>query len=434
MPEYQDDSSSSNELKNARKRRRSSRLSDAVNKKRKIINPAKSAYTDIEADYYRTLCTHDKNRISEIEHNLHTLSSSNVPVRFKILNFDVCDVIKSQAIRQVDVLNQMEHLPGVNTKVAQWVDTFIKIPFGKYSKLGVSNSSSAAEKSTFIKKVVDDLHKEIHGHDIAKKQFTRLIAQWISNKESKGIAVGIHGPMGCGKTSFVKSLCKSLNLPCGFVQLGGISDGSYLEGHGYTYEGSKPGKLIDILIKTQCMNPVIFFDELDKISNTPKGDEIVNMLIHLIDFVQNDKFTDKYFADIDIDLSRCIFVFSYNDESAINPILRDRLIRIETDGYKLKDKIIIASEYMIPEILKEFNIDISDLEFTEEIIIELIHHVDEEKGVRNLKRGIVDIISNINFQRILNNLAFTKYTVCSKDIKSFVQVNKKKGGFSSMYL
>ena len=121
--------------------------------------------------------------------------------------------------------------------------------------------------------------------------------------------------------------------------MGGATDSSFLEGHSYTYEGSNWGKIVDILIQSKCMNPVIYFDELDKISGTPKGEEIIGILTHLTDTTQNSQFHDKYFSSLDFDLSKALFIFSYNDEDKINPILRDRMYRIETKGYKKKDKI-----------------------------------------------------------------------------------------------
>jgi len=112
----------------------------------------------------------------------------------------------------------------------------------------------------------------------------------------------------------------------------------FLEGHSYTYEGSTWGKIIDHLIQCKYMNPVFFFDELDKVSDTPRGEEIIGILTHLTDTTQNSKFHDKYFSELDFDLSRCLFIFSYNDESKINPILLDRMYRVQTNGYDYKRK------------------------------------------------------------------------------------------------
>ena len=113
--------------------------------------------------------------------------------------------------------------------------------------------------------------------------------------------------MGTGKTTLVKDgISKILNRPFALIALGGATDSSCLEGHGYTYEGSTWGKIVDILIQTRCSNPIIYFDELDKISDTPRGEEIIGILTHLIDATQNNNFHDKYFSEIDFDLSKAL--------------------------------------------------------------------------------------------------------------------------------
>ena len=139
---------------------------------------------------------------------------------------------------------------------------------------------------------------------------------WINGKES-GYCLGFEGPPGVGKTSLAKKgLANCLkdenneSRPFAFIAIGGSSNGSTLEGHNYTYVGSQWGKIVDILVQSKCMNPVIYFDELDKVSDTPKGEEIIGILTHLTDTSQNDKFHDKYFSEIEFDLSKVLFIFS----------------------------------------------------------------------------------------------------------------------------
>merc|ERR1711871_930288 len=124
-----------------------------------------------------------------------------------------------------------------------------------------------------------------------------------------------------------------------------MQNSDFMIGHDYTYEGGKPGRIVEILQECQCMNPVIYFDELDKISDTPKGEEIAGVLCHLTDPSQNDEFHDKYFSGIDFDISKAIFIFSYNDESKVNKILLDRMTKIHTTGFGIKDKVQISKNY-----------------------------------------------------------------------------------------
>ena len=167
-----------------------------------------------------------------------------------------------------------------------------------------------------VKSTLDDA---VHGHDAAKRQIQRVIGQWI-NGEHGGYCFGFEGPPGLGKTSLAKrGLAKCLtdndesSRPFAFIAMGGSSNGSFLQGHSYTYVGSTWGKIVDILMDSKCMNPIIFIDELDKVSNTEHGKELIGILTHLIDGSQNDGFQDRYFSGIPIDLSKALFIFSYND-------------------------------------------------------------------------------------------------------------------------
>ena len=193
-----------------------------------------------------------------------------------------------------------------------------------------------------------------------------------------------------------------MNRPFAFIPLGGATDSTYLEGHSYTYEGSIWGKIVDTLIQCQSMTPIFYFDELDKVSGTAKGDEIIGILTHLTDTTQNSQFHDKYFSNIDFDLSRALFIFSYNDENMVNPILRDRMYRIQTDGYTAKEKTTIARDYLLPAIRKNLNIRPEDVLINDDILNYIIRtHAKDEKGVRNLKRCLEIIHSKVNLYRLM---------------------------------
>lgn len=247
------------------------------------------------------------------------------------------------------------------------------------------------------------LNDAVYGLNDAKMQIMQMLGQLITNPSAIGSAIAIHGPPGTGKTSLVKEgISKILNRPFAFIALGGATDSSFLEGHSYTYEGSTWGKIVQILIDSKCMNPVIYFDELDKISDTPKGEEIAGILTHLTDTSQNTQFHDKYFAEIDFDLSKCLFIFSYNDESKVNPILKDRMYRIQTKGYNQKQKTTISNQYLLPRIREQ-------VKFTEQDIIipdtTLQYIIDgfclKEDGVRNLKRCLEIIHTKLNLYRLM---------------------------------
>jgi ATP-dependent Lon protease len=193
-----------------------------------------------------------------------------------------------------------------------------------------------------------------------------------------------------------------LNRPFAFIALGGATDSSFLEGHGYTYEGSTWGKIVQTLIDSKSMNPVFYFDELDKISDTPRGEEIVGILTHLTDTSQNSQFHDKYFSEINFDLSKCLFIFSYNDESKVNPILKDRMYRIKTKGYSGKEKGCISSNYLLPKIREQVKFNEEDIIIPDDVITHIIEtHCNKEDGVRNLKRCLEIIHTKLNLYRLM---------------------------------
>jgi ATP-dependent Lon protease len=291
-------------------------------------------------------------------------------------------------------------------KIQEWLHGFLRIPFGIYRNLPVAKTDGRTACSRFMHESARILDESIYGHTVAKMQLIQYIGQLIANPDTAGNAIAIYGPPGTGKTSLIQNgVSKILHRPFHFISLGGSTDSSLLIGHGYTYEGSVWGRIVDILMQSQCMNPIIYFDELDKVSETEKGEEIIGILTHLTDITQNHHFHDRYFSGIDFDLSRVLFIFSYNDQTKINRILRDRMHNIEVKGFTVKDKIQIARKFLIPKIEEQlllaaadFNIEIDNVVLTH--IIE--KYTENEKGVRNLKRAIETIWTKINLIQFID--------------------------------
>ena len=265
------------------------------------------------------------------------------------------------------------------------------------------------EKKDYLHNVNKILDKCIYGHKDAKKQISRLIGQWMNGKMT-GTCIGFCGPPGVGKTSICKNgLSKCLidkdgnTRPFAFLPLGGTSNGPLLEGHHYTYLGSTWGKIVDILLQSKCMNPIIYIDELDKISNTENGKEIMSILTHLTDPTQNMEFNDRYFAGIPLDLSKAIFVFSYNDSNKVDRILRDRIHEIQIKPLNKNEKIKITKNYLLPDILTMVGFNMDDIYIKNNEIEFLIENYTYEAGVRKLNEHLLILIREINLRLIMDD-------------------------------
>jgi ATP-dependent Lon protease len=233
--------------------------------------------------------------------------------------------------------------------------------------------------------------------DNVKEEIIDCISQMIStNNSGMPRVICLQGSAGCGKTNIIRNgVSKVLNRPFHQINMGGISDADYLIGHESTYVSSKPGMIVQSLINSKVMNPIIFMDEIDKISKTEKGDDIQSVLIHLTDPIQNSDFQDKYFSGLSIDISKVLFIFSCNDDSKISPILKDRLNIIRVKEPTVADKAVIGKKYILKELIP--NIGLNEVDIDEEDVKYIINkYCKEDVGLRSLKKCIETILMKIN--------------------------------------
>jgi ATP-dependent Lon protease len=397
-----------------------------------------------EYDYFMSLSIENQLQLLEKLKNIHSIHKNpDIPFRFKILESSIPDTYKKLILSKYDHFSSMLPFDPSYNKLKQWIDTFMMIPFNQYAVLPIKLDDGIDACQTFMENAKDILDQTVYGLNDVKFQIMQFIGQHITNPTSVGSAIAVQGPMGTGKTTLIKEgISKILNRPFELIALGGATDCCYLEGHSYTYESSTYGKIVEILIKSKCMNPIIYFDELDKVSTTPKGQEIISILTHLIDTSQNDKFHDRYFSELEFDLSQCLFIFSYNDESLVNPILKDRMYTITVDGYDTPDKLIIANDYLIPSI--QSFVCLNDIVIPTETIQYIIEHYTKEKGVRNLKRCIEIIYTKLNLYRLTKpttklfeedriNVQFP-FTVTIDIVKKLIKDKTKIPSYYNLYL
>jgi len=282
------------------------------------------------------------------------------------------------------------------SKYKTWLNTLLTIPFNKYHSNNITNTTNLVQIKEYLIHIRQLLDKNLSFLDYPKDQILNIIAQLIRNPNSQINAIGLYGNKGIGKTHFIESISEALGRPLIRISLGGNTDVQSLKGHNFTYIGSKQGKIIDGLIESKVMNPIIFFDEIDKISQSHHGSDITGFLIHLIDLTTNSKFNgDEYFSGIELDLSRTLFIFTYNDPELVDSILADRLYKIKINNYTKQEKIHITTKHLINTILKEFNLTNNDIQLSQEIIEEIVH-LSNDSGMRSIKNNIHLIISRLN--------------------------------------
>ena len=366
---------------------------------------------DEEQEYFDDLPKGKQKKLKKQMKQLAALvDSGDKPHKFRILDMPIADPVKANVIKKLDTLAEMDEMGNDTYKLRAWVDGFLRIPFGQTVPLPVKLDDGPKPCSEFLADTRKTLDKAVYGMQSAKTQIMQILAQWISNPDSVGNVIALKGPMGVGKTSFAKNgVATVLKRPFEFFSLGGAADSANFVGHSYTYEGSMWGRVVDSLMNARCMNPVMYFDELDKVSTTPHGEEIVSLLIHMTDRSQNSQFHDRYFAGVDIDLSQCLFIFSFNDESKVHPILKDRMQVIHCSGYTAEEKKVILNQYVWPQILERIKME-KDLTISEDAVKHLINEYSkDEEGVRTLIRAVETLVTRINLLRIADEETAKSY-------------------------
>jgi ATP-dependent Lon protease len=385
------------------KRYKIKKESEIVQKFFKLMTqPVETETIDDHIDQFKALKEDEQKRmIAALENRPKTKEQ---PVMFKILNMNTTPEIQAQLMAKYNNIQALDPASGEYYKMRNWLDKATSLPLGVRKQMPVKIEDGPEACSAFMMRARKCLDEAIYGQNEAKLQILQFIAGKITNPQASGMSLLLIGPPGIGKTSLIKQgIAKALDWPFQFISLGGDSDASTFNGHQMVYEGSHCGKIVHSLIAAKSMSMVLMFDELDKISSTPKGEEIQNLLVHLTDSAQNSDFEDKYLSGIPLDLSQSMFVFSANDIGKIDKVLLDRFTVIHLDGYGSKEKIEIAERFLLPGAMRQVNLA-ERVGVPKDVLSHIMEtYAKEEKGVRELKRCMDQIAQKLNMLRLFNS-------------------------------
>ncbi|WP_303820396.1 endopeptidase La [Ruminococcus flavefaciens] len=333
-----------------------------------------------------------------------------------IMELKLDEKSKEKLLKEADKLTKLPPSSQEAFVIKNYLDTVLDLPWGKYTKAKLS-----MEKAETV------LEKDHYGLKKVKERILEFLAVYMLNPEIKGQIICLAGPPGIGKTSIAKSIAKAMGRKYARVSLGGVRDEADIRGHRKTYVGAMPGRIITAISQAGSANPLILFDEIDKLCSDIKGDPSSAML-EVLDAEQNNAFRD-HFIEVPFDLSKAVFITTANNVGAIPAPLLDRMEVIELPSYTAEEKFHIAKEHLIPKQIKEHGLKASQLKISDDAIDELIQYYTKEAGVRSLERSIASLCRK-TARRIAAD-EVKRVTIKAKDINGYLGIRKYLGDLSS---
>lgn len=333
-----------------------------------------------------------------------------------IMELKIDEKSKEKLLKEADKLTKLPPFSQEAFVIKNYLDTVLDLPWGKYTKAKLSLDKAEAV-----------LEKEHYGLKKVKERILEFLAVHILNPEIKGQIICLAGPPGIGKTSIAKSVAKAMGRKYARVSLGGVRDEADIRGHRKTYVGAMPGRIITALQQADSANPLILFDEIDKLCSDIKGDPSSAML-EVLDSEQNSAFRD-HFLEVPFDLSKAVFITTANNVSAIPTPLLDRMEVIELPSYTAEEKFHIAKDHLVPKQLKEHGLKAAQLKISDDAIKDVISFYTKEAGVRSLERSIASICRKAARKIAANEVK--RISIKGANLREYLGIRKYISDFSS---
>lgn len=337
---------------------------------------------------------------NELE-KLKSITTSDIDLKKQVLlSKNMPDHIKKICLEK---LEELKNANNETYKIKMYVNILVQFPWPSDLDDNIFRIVASDKKKSkeFLENVENKLNLQIFGHKLAKNKTLQILAKLISVQGSHISPIALSGPPGVGKTKFAQVLADCLDIPFVQITLGGQNDGELLHGHGYTYSGAQPGLIVKKMVDAGSARCIMYFDELDKcVSKNGQVNELMSILIHLTDPMTNGSFQDRFFQEITFPLNKVIFMFSFNDTSKIDKILLDRMEVLDVESYSIKEKIIIANDYLLKQLCKDVGFEHKSIDFSNEVLTKIIEDYTFEPGVRSLKRSLENILLKLNIDKI----------------------------------
>jgi len=345
----------------------------------------------------------------------------------KVLQHELGDDGDEEIAEYADKIESMKLSEEVEKKLLKEVDRLAKQPFGSAEASVIRNYldvclempwNKTTRDRADVEKARTILEKDHYGLDKVKERILEFIAVRQINPDAKGKILCLVGPPGVGKTSIAISVARAMNRKLARLSLGGVRDEADIRGHRKTYIGAMPGRIIDAIIRSGSMNPLMVLDEIDKLGNDMRGDP-ASALLEVLDAEQNYAFRD-HFLELPVDLSRVMFITTANTLDTIPRPLLDRMEVIELSSYTDEEKLQIAKRHLMAKQRKEHGLKPSQLKITDGALREVITGYTKESGVRVLERQIGKLCRKAAMQIVTDGVK--SVTVTEKDLRELLGV------------
>lgn len=327
----------------------------------------------------------------------------------KIASADLPDEVRAKLFREYNHLQQVQFGSPENALLRNYLETCLNLPWNEKTKDRVDIDVA--------RHILDEDHD---GLEKIKERIIEYLAVKQLSPELRHQIICLVGPPGTGKTSIAASVARAMKRKYVRVSLGGVRDEADIRGHRKTYIGAMPGRIITALCDAKVKNPLILFDEVDKLTRDSHGDPSA-ALLEVLDAEQNKNFRD-HFIELPFDLSDCMFICTANTADTIPKPLYDRMEIIELSAYTRSEKLSIAKNHLIPKQCKRHGIDRRRFKITDDAIFELIDYYTSEAGVRNLEREIAALCRKAAKKFVSDDVKSQKVT--SDNLKDYLGAHK----------